>query len=627
MAFLAALLALVLWELLRTLVARPWLRGVVAFLAAQSALLVGYALWGGVKEVAAALFVALVAALMSERIAPTQGDREGAARNSAISANPPGPNRKISLGAIVPTAIASAALLGVLSVGGAIWLIPPLGAAFATLLRRNTRQALRSAATFLALAALLCIPLFASGRLLPPTSSPLTDDDAKGNLVEALDPFQVAGIWPAGDFRIEPDSEPATYFLIAILIAMAVFGARHAWRTRAWAPLLYVGAAVLGFTVLSIVGSPWVAAKATAIASPAVLMIGLAGAAGLLGSTGATRVAGAVVLAVLGASVLWSNALAYHDARLAPRDQLAELERIGELIAGEGPALMTEYQPYGVRHFLREADPEGISELRRHPIPLRSGRTVEKGEWADTDRIELDELLRYRTLVLRRSPEQSRPPSPYARVFTGDYYEVWQRDEDVPVPTEHLPLGDGLDPGAVPSCTAVRALAEKAGGNGVLLAAPAPHLAVVEPGAAELPPAWVLAGSRGIVLAKPGTGSFPFDTTAEGEYEVWAAGSVQGSLEAIVDGRALGAEDHELNNSGLYVYLGTIELGRGTHELTLDYDENPLAPGSSGPSPSVGPLVLSSPAGDELVMVQAREADRLCGRRWDWIEALVPAGR
>ena len=63
----------------------------------------------------------------------------------------------------------------------------------------------------------------------------------------------------------------------------------------------------------------------------------------------------------IAAGVVWSNALAYHEANLAPRERHAELEQIGEAIAGEGPTLMTEYEPYGVRHFLREADPEGAA--------------------------------------------------------------------------------------------------------------------------------------------------------------------------------------------------------------------------------------------------------------------------
>src|SRR5436190_3136479 len=52
MAFLAALLALALWQVAEPLVRPRPLRAAVAFLAAQSALLTGYYLWGGIKEVA-----------------------------------------------------------------------------------------------------------------------------------------------------------------------------------------------------------------------------------------------------------------------------------------------------------------------------------------------------------------------------------------------------------------------------------------------------------------------------------------------------------------------------------------------------------------------------------------------
>ena len=97
----------------------------------------------------------------------------------------------------------------------------------------------------------------------------------------------------------------------------------------------------------------------------------------LLGS--GRLVEGAALVVVVAGGVLWSNVLQYHDAWLAPRDQLAELASIGNRVAGDGPALMTEYQPYGVRHFLRKLDPEGASELRVRPVPLRNGQLLSPG--------------------------------------------------------------------------------------------------------------------------------------------------------------------------------------------------------------------------------------------------------
>ena len=92
-------------------------------------------------------------------------------------------------------------------------------------------------------------------------------------------------------------------------------------------------------------------------------------------------------------------------------NQLAELETIGHRFAGDGPTLMTEYQPYGVRHFLRNLDAEGASELRVRPVTLRNGGVLGKAQYADLDAFDLSAVLVYRTLVLRTSPVASRPPS------------------------------------------------------------------------------------------------------------------------------------------------------------------------------------------------------------------------
>ena len=97
--------------------------------------------------------------------------------------------------------------------------------------------------------------------------------------------------------------------------------------------------------------------------------------------------------AAVAGGVLWSNALAYRGVKLAPYAQLQELEQIGEDFAGQGPALMTEYNPYGARHFLRELDAEGASELRAHTVPLKDGTTAEKGEAVDTDELDLSGLF------------------------------------------------------------------------------------------------------------------------------------------------------------------------------------------------------------------------------------------
>ena len=112
-----------------------------------------------------------------------------------------------------------------------------------------------------------------------------------------------------------------------------------------------------------------------------------------------------------------------------------ELETIGAKFSGQGPALLTEYEPYAARHFLRGLAAEEPSELAppQHYAYLRKGgtaarRSVAAASRRTSDEIKLSALLYYRTLIIRRTGSASRPPSVYNRVWSGRYYDVWQKD-------------------------------------------------------------------------------------------------------------------------------------------------------------------------------------------------------
>jgi hypothetical protein len=319
--------------------------------------------------------------------------------------------------------------------------------------------------------------------------------------------------------------------------------------------------------------------------------------------------------AVLGAGVLWSNVLAYRDASLAPHDRLAELQRIGERFAGQGPALMTEYEPYGVRHFLRRLDPEGASELRRRPIPLRDGRVLAKGEYADLDAFQPAAVLAYRTLVLRRSPAASRPPPPYSPVWRGRFYGVWQRPAVSSPGGVALPLGDAVQPGGVPGCPEVRSL----GRLGTLLAVPREPNVVVALAGASKPPAWTTDASGYVYPKGDGRLQLPVMAPRPGRYRAWVGGEARGRLELRVDGRRVGATERELNRPAQYLYLGQVDLGAGPHVAELRASVPPLAPGVGGAAGALGPLVLEPLQAQRLVSASGAGARALCGRSLDWI--------
>ena len=604
MAALGVMLALALWQVAEPLVRSRPLRALAAFTGSQAALLYGYYLWGGIKEMAAAALIASAVPLAVRAV-----ERGRRART------------------LVPLALVSAALIGVLSAGGALWLLVPLAAAVGMLiLSAGAWTALRRAAVGAALVAVLSLPVLVTGGLLPPTSSPLTSAEARGNLLEPLDLTRLGGIWPAGDFRVDPADLAPTYALIAVAIAAAGAVLVFAWQRGAAATSLYVGGSVLAGVLIFAIGSPWVDAKALATASPAVPFA--AALAGALLWAGGRRIEGGVLLAVIVGGVLWSNALQYRDVNLAPRDQLAELEEIGEMIDGQGPTLMTEYQPYGVRHFLRDADPEAASELRHRQVPLTEGGTLTKGEYADTDRFQIDGLTVYRTLVLRRGPDQSRPPAPYGLAWRGEYYEVWQRPEGGPQNITHIGLGEGVRPTGIPECAEVRDVAAGTGPDGTLVAAERTPVVVAPLENADYPAAWGVVGDGEQVVPRgPGDLTTAVTVPRAATYEVWLLGSVRPRVELLVDGQVAGTVRHQLNNAGLSVLLGSASLIPGEHEITVRFHGADLHPGSGGAARTIGPLVLSDDDAADvgITVVAANDADRrFCGRSWDWIEALGP---
>jgi hypothetical protein len=602
-SFLAAMLALALYELTGRMIERRALRAAVAFIAAQPALLFAYVMWGGVKEIASAALIALFAASLQWLLDDFRFER-----------------------AVVP-ALTSAALLAVLSFGGAVWIaLPLIGAAAVATRTRSLGRIAVVAGSYLAAGAAFALPsLLTAKGFLEPAKGVVTDANELGNLIEPLEFIQVAGVWPAGDFRVDPTRLGFTHFLIFIVAAAALAGTAAAVRARAWGLAIFVPATFISCVLVVRLGSPWIDAKALATASPAVVVAALAACAYVYErGYGAPAAAMAVLI---GGGVLWSNALAFHDVSLAPRDRFHELELIGNRIGGQGPTLMNEYEPYGARHFLRRGDPEGASELRRRVVQLRAGGYLGKGGYADVDAFTLDAVLTYRSLVLRRGPGASRPPSVYKRTWHGRYYDLWQRPAAGGARiVEHLPLGDNsTQPGAPAPCAQVRRLARLVPPGGSLGAASADTPSIVQLGGAG-PRGWQPDASNASVVTPVEDGELRTTiSTGPGPRDLWLGGSVRRKLTVTLDGRRVAGVRHELNPSGGYIPLGRVDAGPGTHRVSLRVVDSSLHPGGGGPQLAIGPLAASAPDDDRPVMrVAPQDARSLCGRNLDWIEAVGP---
>jgi hypothetical protein len=604
MAFSGAMLALAIFSATARLLRSEPLRALVAFLGAQAALLYAYSLWSGIKELAAASMIALVCASVATTLEHWRRPR-----------------------ATLPAAVAAAALLAILSPAGAVWLLAPAAVALVLIAPLGLGASGRIAAALVGAIALLSIPSIAIARSFigGASSGEITTSHEVANLGHPLRTLQLFGIWPVSDFRGRPADGPATDVLIALLVVGVVAGLAVARRRRAWGIPLYVATAIAGFLLvraLQQVGlsSPWLNAKAMAEASPALVGAGAAGAAALF-ETG-RRIEGAVIGAAIAAGVLWSNGLAYSGAWLAPRAQLAELAGVGTRFAGQGPTLITDTETYGGRHFLRSMDAEDASDRRTRLIPLLDGQGLAKGTSADLDQFQLDAIVVYRTLVLARSPTESRPPSIYRLVWSGRYYDVWQRPDTYPPILAHFPLGDALQPGAVAPCDEVRRLAVLAGPSGRLAAPPRTPSVVVDFSGVALPTGWA-ADTTGHVFPRSGAGAIvrDFDVPRSARYGVWLGGSFRGRVRLYVDGRLV-ADARDWLGSG-YAPLGEAALGRGRHRLLLRYAGADLHPGSGGFQFGLGPLILSrGPEDVPVLYVPSARAPTLCGRNLDWIEAL-----
>lgn len=601
MAVVAGLTSLVVAHVIASSSYPRWVSMTGALVAPQTALLYGFAMWGGIKELVVVLLLfCLVAIAMLDT-----------SHTSDRSLAP-------ALGLVVAALIAVAGPAGVLIAG------PVLVWWFFLLAGGQPRRLGRPAAWLVGVSVALAAPtlvLFPSGAVGELWGFAGTDDDI-GPLAGPLSPWAVMGVWPTGDFRTNPD-------LMGVAIAgglmagtLAVVGFYAGVTRRRWAvPALLTAVSVM--MILGWLGNSWLGAKAMAVASPVVVTSAFAGIGYLAART---RFAAVTTAALLVTGVLWSNVLTYGSVWLAPGDQLAELKSIGSRFAGQGPALMLEYNPYAVRHYLRQVDAEGANELRSRPVALATGRMLNKAEPADIDDLDINGIADYQLLVLRRSGLASRPSGEFDLVWAGDYYEVWQRRASPLGVIAHLPLGSDNNPGGIPDCDRVAELAALTPPGGHLLAATRPATVRVDLDHADLPANWAVDQSRPGAVVPSGAGQIDvtFELPVAGEYTFWLEGSFRRTLKLSIDGRPLATKAHRLSWPGNPTELGIAHLTNGPHTARLNYGGSPFAPGANGTDFSIGPLLLATQTAADTVP-QAIPADgyrQLCGISLDWVESV-----
>ena len=411
-AVYGSVMACSLWAVARSLIPSPAAGAAAALVAAQASLVFGYAQWGGIKEVASAALVATVAPL-----AVLAWRRDGART-------------------MVLVIISCGALAGVLGVDGAPWALPAGLVALAGWLRARGRPlpwrplaGLSVLAVFVAVPALVALELL---KVSPLPGNEIVGAERFGRLLGVLNPLQAAGIWPQADFRTDAVSPFLSGLLSVVVLAAALAGAAAGARARVFAPAVLLAIAGSGAALIVVLGTPWIDAKAYAVLSPMVLLVAL----GTLVRAGMTALvpvgrppaslAAFPVLAAVVVGVTVSTVAVTLDTPVAPRGEFAELARIGDRFAGQGPTLVLSDAVYASRHFLREADVEGASDRRVRFVYLRSGMVAPNYSDVRVDAVAPADLAVYRTLV-RRQGAPGTPPPAYAKRFDGRYWEVWQQ--------------------------------------------------------------------------------------------------------------------------------------------------------------------------------------------------------
>jgi hypothetical protein len=601
MATLAGILCLALYAVSAPVVRSARWRAVVAFVAASSTLLLGYTLWGGLKEITLALMVATCCAVM------VQGRDD----------------RRPLLGQVGLLAIAMSGVYAVFGVAGAVYLVPVAVVELVLVLRWFGRRATLPAvgvfsATFLALSipALVLLPAQVSGAVAFTASA----GNDIGNLYAPLKFVQVFGVWLTGDFRVSPSSPYLTLLLILLVVLGAAGGVAIAVRCRLPAlPVLVVTNLAVSFYY--VFGNAWLEGKTLAVASPSMLLAAGVGFAWL--AEHGRRPEGMTLMALVGAGVLASNLMAYREVWIAPADRMHELASIGASDL-PSPALMLEYDPAAARHFLSRLDAEAAGEFRWNLIPMYDGQGLGKGAYADIDDFPVSSITAYRTLVLRNDLVGSRPPSSYRLARAGAYYDVWTVDPAAPTILEHWPLGDHADPATDASCATVRQAAARAGSTGRIASAARPPLITVALSQARLPSGWSASSVAGAVDATTdGSVTTTFSAPTAGTYRADLGGSVYGSVRVLIDGTELYSDHGRLNWTPYANPMPSVRLAAGRHTVRVEYSTTWLPGGGFTPS-TLGPVVLSEAGADvPVTYTPTKDALKLCGQRLDWIEAVA----
>ena len=239
----------------------PWRRAGGALLVGFAYMAASYLIQGAFKETLQALFVLAFAIGLHELARGRLGG--GSLRT-------------------VPLAVLAVGSIYAYSFPGLAWLLGAVGIwALGELVARRSLRPLRTAIApaVVAMGVLVVCVAPELGRIADFASFETFDPDGAGlgNLFNPISPLEALGIWPSGDFRLDPGAgfAPAAAFWLGGLVGLVALGYGLWWwlRRGETAVPAALTAATLLYLYPLVAGTPYQEAKAIAIAAPLAMLI------------------------------------------------------------------------------------------------------------------------------------------------------------------------------------------------------------------------------------------------------------------------------------------------------------------------------------------------------------------
>ena len=423
--------------------------------------------------------------------------------------------------------------------------------------------------------------------------------NALGNLRAPLSPYEMFGIWLSPDFRAFPSNVFHAGELAALALAVALWGLWWSIRAR----LFLLPATAVGCALVWLVSrhgqSPYVTAKALAIASPIVMAMGLRGLFTSRRGPASTR-----LLVLLAAAVFCSLAAysSYQALRNEPVQaptagrELAELHRI----TGDAPILFLgddDYAPWQLRE-------SAVSALAGNTPSVggaaaRPGKPYVFATALDFDSVQPSDLDRFPYVITSNSSYASQAPANFRLVSTTSLYQLWKRTGRTPSRQVIEPPGA---PGAVLNCrsSAGRKLRHARGQASVIstpITVPGPGL---EPGSSVTVPLGLPPGEWDISIQYYGS----FDITVSSQGRRWTMPAY-------------------LGRPGPFFTVGAV-TGRGAAspvEVTFSVRRPSSITGNQ--LFTAIPTVAATRVPEQRHLVSLRDA---CGQYVDWYQLSSPVG-